>query len=405
MRKYLFLLFFAFVPILGMCQVRSVIKGTQKAVGKEVVAVKLSPRINGANITGYSVPSMNWAKTYRLNERFLTDIKKIPSPSVQMQVSVISPSVQVKLPEIMGAHFQPVTVNELNVAQREVGIVSEKLEDKLQWIQNQPELGKNHLREIKDIEVDYNFIHKMSETNLVFVGEIHGNLAPRVAFADMLEKFRGFYPDRKIVVFSEAAYLKPIAGEEVFPYEYSRRGSEAVEEPIDFADVNNPNYRLVEDERLLFREMFEKLSKNKIEVYPIEDAVVAQKQSAQGVISTVEGLAERNRGFARGMRAQMEKIRTENPDALFIYFGGMAHTAWSMPMSLPKFFADETPLVVELVGENSIEKTFSLLPNIWEKGHPAFTKAGYKRMFAWDEQANPVLWGKNVGFDCRIVIP
>ena len=106
------------------------------------------------------------------------------------------------------------------------------------------------------------------------------------------------------------------------------------------------------------------------------------------------------------MQAQMEKIRQENPDALFIYYGGMAHTSWAMPVSLPKFFAKEKPLVVELIMEKDIDKTFSLLPAVWEKGHPAFTKTGTKRMFLWDSPADQLAaWGKKTGFDCRIVIP
>ena len=102
----------------------------------------------------------------------------------------------------------------------------------------------------------------------------------------------------------------------------------------------------------------------------------------------------------------MEKIRQENTDALFIYYGGMAHTSWAMPVSLPKFFAKEKPLVVELIAEKDIDKTFSLLPAVWEKGHPAFTKTGTKRMFLWDSPADQLTaWGKKTGFDCRIIIP
>lgn len=351
---------------------------------------KIQTRVKGADISKYSLASQGWAQTYKLNQKFLNSLKTVPAT-----VSSIHPN----LPPRMSAHYKGLSSN------MEASI-QKNLTSNFAWINQQPNLGENFLKEVNGREIGFRFYKKLSETNVVFVGEIHGNLPPRVEFANLIKEFKTFYPNRRIVVFSEAAYLKPVAGESVFPYQYYRRGAEGVEAPVNFAEKGNPNARLVDDESLKFKEMFSILSDSGVEIYPIEDAVVVQKESAQGAISTVNGLAERNKGFARTMQAQMEKIRQENPDALFIYYGGMAHTSWAMPVSLPKFFAKEKPLVVELIMEKDIDKTFSLLPAVWEKGHPAFTKTGTKRMFLWDSPADQLAaWGKKTGFDCRIVIP
>lgn len=359
--------------------------------GLKTPTPKVQPRIKGADISKYSLASQGWAQTYKLNQNFLNSLK-----TVSATVSSIHPN----LPPRMSAHFKGIPANGSEE------IIKKTLYANFAWLQQQPHFGKNLLKEIYGLEIEFNFYKKLSETDLVFVGEIHGNLPPRIEFANLIKEFKTFYPNRRIVVFSEAAYLKPIPNEDVFPYQYYRRGAEGVEAPVNFAEKGNPNARLVDDESLKFKEMFSILSDSGVEIYPIEDAVVVQKESAQGIISTVNGLAERNKGFARTMQAQMEKIRQENPDALFIYYGGMAHTSWAMPVSLPKFFAKEKPLVVELIMEKDIDKTFSLLPAVWEKGHPAFTKTGTKRMFLWDSPADQLAaWGKKTGFDCRIIIP
>lgn len=359
--------------------------------GLKTPTPKVQPRIKGADISKYSLASQGWAQTYKLNQNFLNSLKTAPA--------AVS-SISINLPPRMATHFRGIAANGSEE------IIKNTLYANFAWIKQQPHFGKNLLKQIDGLEMEFNFYKKLSETDLVFVGEIHGNLPPRIEFANLIKEFKTFYPNRRIVVFSEAAYLKPVAGESVFPYQYYRRGAEGVEAPVNFAEKGNPNARLVDDESLKFKEMFSILSDSGVEIYPIEDAVVVQKESAQGAISTVNGLAERNKGFARTMQAQMEKIRQENPDALFIYYGGMAHTSWAMPVSLPKFFAKEKPLVVELIAEKDIDKTFSLLPAIWEKGHPAFTKTGTKRMFLWDSPADQLpAWGKKTGFDCRIIIP
>lgn len=355
--------------------------------------LKIQPRIKGADISKYAPPSKLWAQTYRLNQKFLNGIKPERSGPVFLPDNL-------NLPPWLYAHFKGLSLKASKA------VIHQHLISKLKWIQQQPGRGKPLLKEVNGAEIDYNFYKKLSGTNLVFVGEIHKNLPPRLAFANLIGKFKRLYYNRKIVVFSEAAYLKPIAGERVFPYQYYRRGAEGVEGPINFAEKGNPNTRLVENKSLQFEKMFSVLLDSGVEIYPVEDAVVVQKEVAQGIISTVGGLAERNKGFARTMQAQMEKIRLKYPDALFIYYGGMAHTSWAMPVSLPKFFAKENPLVVELITEKDIEKTFSLLPAVWEKGHPAFSKTGIKRMFLWQGPAGKTReWGKASGFDCRIIIP
>ena len=166
-------------------------------------ASKVHPRIKGADISKYSLASQGWAQTYRLNQKFLNSLKtNVPA----------APVPNFNLPPKMNAHMRGLTTDT-------EALIRKNLTLKFAWIQQQPNLGKNLLQEITDREIGFRFYKKLSETNVAFVGEIHGNLPPRIEFANLIKEFKAFHPNRKIVVSSEAAYLTPIEGESVFPYQ------------------------------------------------------------------------------------------------------------------------------------------------------------------------------------------
>ncbi|MCQ2411021.1 MAG: hypothetical protein MJ053_06070 [Elusimicrobiaceae bacterium] len=98
----------------------------------------------------------------------------------------------------------------------------------------------------------------MADSKLVFVGETHGLVAPRLEFASAVEKFHHFHPQRRVVIFMEPLYLKPLENESVFPYDYYRRGTEGVESPFDITNTKSPNFRLMDDNSN-FREMLTRL--------------------------------------------------------------------------------------------------------------------------------------------------
>ena len=364
------------------------------AATRRVPSVQPLPRVNGANISHYSPSAQKWAATYALNARFLSEGTPLSSPIT----FTITENARALLSNKLKLHF-PTKNEKLSPEQH---IVSLDFKRYTEWLEAHEESIKNALHETQGMEADFVVIQNISESNLMFFGEIHGQVAPRLEFADIMKQFRKIYPQRRVVVFLESLYLKPLASEKEFPYQYYRRGEEGVEEPFDITDTENPNFRLM-DENSNYSQMLQTLQQQNIEMYPLEDAVIAQKVSNAGKIATVEGLLERNRGFARTMHAQMDRIRQTDPDALFIYYGGMGHSSWVLPSSLPKFFANEKPLVVELVSEQKME-TMSLVEDMLGKGHPAFVPTGEKRVFFW-QGADKALWGRNTGFDMRLVFP
>ena len=281
--------------------------------------------------------------------------------------------------------------------------VMEHYEWKLNWINKQPNRGKDFLAMETD-GVQTFLAEKLANEKMVFIGEVHGKMAPRRAVADVIEQIHLLQPGRKIVVFAESLYLKPLPAESARPYTYYRRGTEGVEEPFDMQDPTSPNARVMQGD-ISFNEMFTKLHENGVEIYPLEDAVVAQVQKSEDRISSVQGLAERNRGFARVMQSQIERIRQTDPETLFVFFGGMGHVSWNMPLSLPKFFAPEKPVVIE-VAEDSNPKSFSLLPSVWESSHPLFTVSTQERLFWWrGDRETARQWGRQTGFDFRLNLP
>lgn len=156
---------------------------------------KVQPRIKGADISKYSLASQGWAQTYKLNQNFLNSLKTAPA--------AVS-SISINLPPRMATHFRGIAANGSEE------IIKNTLYANFAWIKQQPHFGKNLLKQIDGLEMEFNFYKKLSETDLVFVGEIHGNLPPRIEFANLIKKFKTMHPDRKIVLFTESAYLKPV---------------------------------------------------------------------------------------------------------------------------------------------------------------------------------------------------
>lgn len=401
MKKYIFL--FCMCMLAGTALAQS-LEVAVKAGEQVSQAGRIATRVAGAEIGGYSEIGRLWAQEYRLNEKFLQDVS-FSAAQPLTHVPQVLPTIA-KLPKPIQQHTRVATTvkNGGGAAQNTMlPRVMLHYEWNLNWINKQPNKGKDFLAMETDAP-QVALAEKLADEKMIFIGEIHGKLAPRRAVADVIEHIHRLRPGRKIVVFAESLYLKPLPNESSRPYTYYRRGEEGVEEPFDIHDASSPNARVMQGDTS-FNEMFTKLHENGVEIYPLEDAVVTQVQRAEDRISSVQGLAERNRGFSRVMQSQIERIRQTDPDALFVFFGGMAHVSWNMPLSLPKFFAPEKPVVVE-VAEASNPKTFSLLPSVWEPSHPLFTPGTQERLFWWrGEKETARQWGRQTGFDFRLNLP
>lgn len=398
MKTWTLLLALAFVTPQAFAQ-KLPVKGARKLITPPGVC-----RVKGSDISAMSAASKRWGEVYKLNAKYLQEVEKralslrpIPLHTQTMQI-----------PQQVARYFRFVPTDPVMSDKQE-----RWLEDALQGVERRTQKVKDLRQESQDAFSSYTgeraeevLAEKLAGEKLIFVGEIHGQVAPRKGIAKVLKNIQAKNPGRKIVLFAEAVYLRPVKKEPAFPHSYARSESETVEEAWNVQDATSPNARLMQPGSG-FRDMFMELNQNGIEIFPVEDAVVSQTLSAQGSISTVQGLARRNRGFARVIRAQMQRIRAQHPDALFVFFGGMSHVSWNMPMSLPRFFAQENPVVVEAVADEAAGRTFSVLNYVWKGRHSAFTSGGSKRMFEWKDSPHMSKreWGKTSGLDYRIVFP
>ena len=141
-----------------------------------------------------------------------------------------------------------------------------------------------------------------------------------------------------------------------------------------------------------------------MEVYPLEDMTQFKLLwvESNGKLGALLSMIERNRTWARILENKMADIRQTDPDALFIVYAGQGHTSWLMPYSLPKFFANEHPAVVELSLDGP--QTFTSLFTVWGKDDPFFDFLSTPALYYWTGADKRAL-ARNSGFDYNLVIP
>lgn len=278
----------------------------------------------------------------------------------------------------------------------------------MNWLKEKPQEGKEQLGTYWGQDSSHVLAIKLQNENLIFVGEYHDVPAIRTAAADFLLELHALEPKRTLVIFAESLYLDPLGTEEDFPYTFSRRGVEGMQDPVDMSRVGTDPAYVHMQNYPSYHELVERLATTPgIEIYPVEDATVVQKLEVQQKVLTLAGLQERNAGFARVMRAQMERIRQKDPQALFVFYGGNAHTSWAFSTSLPKLFADEFPVVVEMSSPAYVLYSHSILGSTqWAWKSPFFDPTiQAERLFYWKGDPEIArLWGKQVGFDYRLVV-
>ena len=350
-------------------------------------------RVKGADISGYSESGLPWAAEYKLNKRFLNSLSAPASKATPREtIEAMFPFQCDRLIEKYSLSFS------------EGDELLEKIKlfhhERVNWVSSHPNKGRDMIFEVPNGNAIPTLAKELLKKDVVFIGEVHGHMQLRDAFVDLLTEIKGS-SSRQVVIFAEAVYLPPMKGEAIFPYSYYRRGVDGVAPPFDKANPKGNAHILSGDSN--FINLVEFSEKFSVPIYPIEDAVITQIQKAKGTISTLQGLGERNVAMSRAIRQQMEVIRQQNPDALFVIFGGMAHMSREVPFSMPKLFSNEKTAVVELVPDAK-PHTMSFLEKLWE-GHPAFSSKNYTRLYGWkNTQNNAAAWGENTGFDFRVII-
>lgn len=103
------------------------------------------------------------------------------------------------------------------------------------------------------------------------------------------------------------------------------------------------------------------------------------------------------------MEKKMTEIRRTDSNALFVVYAGIAHFSWLGAVSLPKFFAQEKPVVIELALNEYLRETS--LSNVWPAEDSFFTQPPQKtNFFFWSgDEARDL--ARNVGFDYLLVVP
>ena len=275
-------------------------------------------------------------------------------------------------------------------------LLSRKIADKFDWLRNYPNQGKKDFFSLHgDITADY-LAARLERENLVFLGETHHFDEIHDNLSELFLKLRTENPSRRIVLFTEFIDLPPLeSATHNTLFRYYRRIAETNLTPITLQDSKKINYAPL---------LFWTLLKQNIEIYPLEDPTqqkIFNEEFSSDVYKSVFGMAERNKVWARVIEYKMQEIRKENPDALFIVYGGIGHTSWLMPMALPKFFAAENPVVVEITHKRP--SSVSSLYNVWGPDDPFFANEELPRLHHWKGD-NARLLGRQTGFDYAWVV-
>ena len=407
----------SFICLVGTCsgwgQVKAMVKSAARQGAHDVSHIR--PRIKGADVSAHfqlDTPGARWGEEYLLNEKFkqqqALDLDNNLRQYHESNYSLLGEQPKVHPNSLRGRILNPYP-GDWELQRKQLALADQFYQQQVDWLKQQPQEGREQLGTHLGPDSSHILAVKLRNENLIFVGEYHDVPGIRSVAADWLLELHALEPNRTMVVFAESLYLDSLPNEDAYPYTYSRRGVDGVQPPVDLSQAEtNPAYVHMQNQPS-YNELITRLASTQgVEVYPLEDAVIPQIQEARQKIMTISGFKERNAGFARVMRAQMERIREKDPQALFVFYGGNGHTSWAFPTSLPKMFADEFPVVVEMSSPAYALYSHSILGGVkwpWIDGFfdPSITA---ERLFYW--KGDPEIsrmFGRQTGFDYRLVVP
>ena len=267
---------------------------------------------------------------------------------------------------------------------------------KMQWMAAYPNQGHDALQKISSKDAIAALAARLQQEKLVMLGEFHYLTEVQEAMAELVLTLKRQNPQRRVVVFTEfmdlpetplsisettRTYFRPLAGASV--------------PQVDAKQIKEKGYA---------KKSFLKLLKNQVEVYPLEDVTQFKLLwvESNGQLGALLSMIQRNRTWARILENKMAEIRRTDPDALFIVYAGQGHTSWLMPYSLPKFFANEHPAVVEFALDGP--QTFNSLFTVWGKDDPFFEIQSTPTLYYWNGADKRAL-ASNSGFDYTLVLP
>ncbi len=270
-----------------------------------------------------------------------------------------------------------------------------KFFEKVAWLNALPSQGKNELGAALSADVVQNLAQRLSNENLIMLGEFHYFEEVFHTVDALMDELKRQNPNRRIVLFTEFIGLRVDAGIGSTAEEYYRPITDAPRKLLETEVTLRVPYA---------RGLFESLLKKQIEIYPLEDFRQQKMlwQEEHFGKPALLSIILRDRLWARLIRAKMAEIRQTDPDALFVVYAGQGHTSWLMPYALPKFFADESPAVVEITPGRMFR--FNTLYPVWGADAPVFAKHTTPTLYYWKGNSAE-LFGKQTGFDYALVVP
>ena len=275
--------------------------------------------------------------------------------------------------------------------------VNRKLRERMTWLEHWPDRGRRELQAVYGSAAETRIAQRSKQEKILFLGEKHNFPALQFAVVRLLKAVKQENPSRRVVLFSEFLELPPSArpAGAALP-RYYRRIKEEQLPAVQPYQIELEQYAA---------EVFLHAMAAGVEVYPLEDATQNQ------ILNTELGeemefswltISSRNKTWARVLESKMAEIRKTDPDALFVVYAGMGHTSWIVPTSLPKFFANEHPVVVEL-SVNQLSRYNMLFP-VWGAEDTVFRTRETTTLLQWTGQYARTL-AKQTGFDYAFIVP
>ncbi len=302
---------------------------------------------------------------------------------------------------VFGGHYMPVTVpSAFALKNNQIVLAGAKyLIQKIQWLESLPEQGRPYLQSLNGADAVLRLAKKLTGEKMIMLGEMHYINGIQNAVEELVLELHRLQPQRRIVVFTEFVDLPDSAA--------------PLEGNLDtyFRNVKEETLEKLGDEDLYLRveyakSLFATLVRNGVDVYALEDRtlcnmITCEESPLLSEKNTARAIMLRNKTWARVIQRKMAEIRRRDPDALFIVYAGMGHTSWAAPYSIPKFFANEKPVVVEI---SPLTPTrLNTLSVVWGEDDPFFALRKETGLFYWGGPDAKRL-GRNVGFDYMLIL-
>ena len=276
-------------------------------------------------------------------------------------------------------------------------VATQSMLRKINWLRALPKQGKNLLKKVRGEAALERLAQEASREKLVFLGEKHFCYNAHLVLLKFLDLLKQQNPNRRIVLFSEFLFLPEEGTKNASSLaSYYRRVQAGQVPKLTRSEISMMQYAGL---------LFHHAVRSGIDVYPLEDPVqyrLLEKELPKDGDLMNRAIRARNKTWARVMRAKMAEIRQTNPDALFVVFAGMGHTSWAASGSLPKFFADEKSIVLEVSEE--MPSRHNLLYPVWGKTDPFFAPHEELTLYFWTGK-NARQLGRQAGFDYALVAP